>query len=99
MKGISAPILAIILILVSMMFLLYFIKQSMLISDQYYCEVDEDCVPEQCCHPSSCINRAYAPNCKGVICSMECRPGTMDCGQGYCACIKNKCQAVITGGL
>jgi len=64
--------------------------------DPYYCEKDEDCVPEQCCHPTSCINKAFAPDCRGVICTAECVPGTMDCGQGYCACINNRCQAIIT---
>lgn len=60
------------------------------------CQKDEDCVPAQCCHPDSCINIDYRPNCEGIFCTMECRPGTMDCGQGRCACIDNTCQVVWT---
>lgn len=50
--------------------------------------VDEDdqCVPATCCHPTQCVRKQFAPNCTGVVCTLECRPGTMDCGQGYCEC-------------
>ena len=65
------------------------------VKPEKYCLSDEDCVPAQCCHPTDCVNKAYRPNCKGIICTMECRPGTMDCGQGYCACVENECKAII----
>jgi hypothetical protein len=61
-----------------------------------YCVDDSNCIPAQCCHPTSCINRDSAPNCEGVVCTLECRGGTMDCGYGYCACVDNRCQAVFT---
>jgi hypothetical protein len=60
-----------------------------------YCVENSDCVASTCCHPGACVNKNYAPNCAGVFCTMECRPGTMDCDQGYCACINNKCKAII----
>lgn len=60
-----------------------------------YCLQDPDCVPATCCHPDACVNKNYAPNCTGVVCSLECKPRTMDCAQGYCACINNKCKAII----
>jgi len=61
-----------------------------------YCERNEDCVPAQCCHPDSCINIEYRPDCEGIFCTMECQPGTMDCGRGYCACVDNTCQVMWT---
>lgn len=59
------------------------------------CEIDSDCVPSTCCHPSSCINKNSAPNCEGIICTMECRGLTLDCGQGSCKCLNKKCNAVL----
>lgn len=56
------------------------------------CLVDEDCLPAQCCHPTSCTSRSNLPNCLDVACSMDCKPETMDCGQGVCVCLGNKCQ-------
>jgi len=65
------------------------------ITDKYSCQTNEDCMPEQCCHPTSCINKAFQPNCSGIACTMECRPETMDCGQGSCACIDSHCEALL----
>ncbi len=62
---------------------------------EIYCEKDSDCVPAQCCHPTSCVNKNYAPDCSGIFCTMECKPDTLDCGQGKCVCINNKCEAEI----
>ena len=59
------------------------------------CTVDSDCVPEVCCHASSCVPVSQAPNCNGVACDAGCNPYTMDCGQGYCACQSGVCAAVI----
>ena len=64
-------------------------------ANPYYCVTASDCVPEQCCHPTSCINRNNAPDCTWVACTEECRPGTMDCGQGQCVCTDNRCTAVM----
>ena len=57
-----------------------------------FCQTDDDCVPATCCHPEACINKDYQPDCKGIVCTMECRPNTMDCGQGRCVCLDNTCQ-------
>jgi len=56
-----------------------------------YCRRDSDCIPEQCCHPSSCINKEVEPDCAGIACTEECRIGTMDCGCGKCGCMDNEC--------
>ena len=62
----------------------------------YECQSDEDCVPAQCCHPTSCISKDRAPDCSGIACTEECRGGTMDCGCGHCECVDGKCQVVWT---
>lgn len=55
------------------------------------CEVDADCFATECCHPDSCVNAASRPDCEGVACTEECRPGTMDCGCGSCVCVDGNC--------
>ncbi len=62
---------------------------------QAECSVDSDCVPATCCHPSQCVPASMAPDCSGVFCTQECRPGTLDCGQGQCRCMEGKCTAEI----
>tara|TARA_Y100000310_G_C20471982_1_gene710526 strand:+ start:532 stop:789 length:258 start_codon:yes stop_codon:yes gene_type:complete len=59
------------------------------------CINDKGCVPDACCHATGAVPLGQAPNCEGVLCSMECAPGTLDCGQGEVKCIENKCVAVI----
>ena len=59
------------------------------------CVSDADCVPAECCHPTSCVPANMAPDCSDVACTEECRGGTMDCGQGHCACQDGQCTAVI----
>jgi hypothetical protein len=59
------------------------------------CSTDTDCVPATCCHPDSCVPVGQKPLCKGIVCTAECVPETMDCGQGYCACTEGACTAVI----
>jgi len=61
-------------------------------SDKDFCTLNSDCVPSTCCHPDKCVNKNYQPDCKGIFCTMECRPNTMDCDQGKCVCIDNTCQ-------
>jgi hypothetical protein len=59
------------------------------------CEQDSDCVAAACCHASSAVNKEFAPNCAGILCSASCEPGTLDCSQGKVACVKNECQVVL----
>jgi hypothetical protein len=58
------------------------------------CSKNEDCVPSSCCHPSTCLPRGRAPDCKAVLCTMECRPATLDCG-GSCLCQNGQCAAKL----
>ena len=59
------------------------------------CSSDSDCVPAQCCHPTGCVLKDAAPDCKGIMCTAECKPGTLDCGQGSCKCVDKKCEVVM----
>ena len=60
------------------------------------CASDSDCVAASCCHPQSCVLASAKPSCEGIMCTMDCRPGTMDCGQGSCVCRRGRCLAVIS---
>ncbi|HLF53807.1 MAG TPA: hypothetical protein VI544_01380 [Candidatus Nanoarchaeia archaeon] len=61
------------------------------VKDENSCVYDSDCIKDSCCHASSCVAAENAPECLGVVCSQECVPGTLDCGQGSCKCVNNKC--------
>jgi len=61
--------------------------------DPLSCTGDADCVPAQCCHPESCINKQFQPDCSAVLCSAACL-GPLDCGAGHCRCSEGKCQVV-----
>lgn len=61
----------------------------------FYCESDLDCSPKEACHPKTCVNKEFAQDSSGSICTAVCEPGSLDCGQGYCSCINNKCGAVF----
>ena len=56
------------------------------------CLADSDCVPEQCCHPTSCINSASKGVCT-LLCTNVC-DGPLDCGAGYCGCVQGSCSVV-----
>lgn len=58
------------------------------------CTSDADCVAAACCHPSACVARSKAPACSGLMCTMNCQKGTMDCG-GRCLCQAGKCAALV----
>jgi hypothetical protein len=57
--------------------------------DTRTCVTDSDCVPEQCCHPTSCINRDYKGVCT-LLCTNSC-DGPIDCGAGHCGCVNGRC--------
>jgi len=52
-----------------------------------------DCVPAECCHPSSCVKESARPSCAGIYCTMVCS-GPLDCGAGSCGCVNGKCSVV-----
>ena len=63
--------------------------------EEIECLTDADCVRATCCHPDSCVAREAAPDCSGIACTKNCEAGTLDCGQGVCSCVNNKCAAVF----
>ena len=58
------------------------------------CTSDADCVPAGCCHADTCVAASDAPECKDVMCTADCRAGTLDCGGG-CLCQEGRCAARI----
>ncbi|MFO0561527.1 MAG: hypothetical protein U0269_26185 [Polyangiales bacterium] len=61
------------------------------------CATDSDCVPAGCCHATACVPAARRPACEGIMCTMDCRPGTLDCGGG-CLCQAGRCAAQLSQG-
>ena len=47
----------------------YYMPINEYMADPYHCVTASDCVPEQCCHPTSCVNRNNAPDCSGIMCT------------------------------
>lgn len=56
------------------------------------CKSDSDCVGATCCHPTSCINKAYKGVCN-ELCTQVCQ-GPLDCGAGHCGCVDNRCTVI-----
>lgn len=79
------------------LFLFLGCKPEVNIPKEKSCNTDADCVAASCCHADSCVNAEFAPDCEGLMCTLECKPGTMDCGQGGCLCQNNGCIAQIEG--
>src|SRR2546427_710233 len=51
------------------------------------CEIDDDCAPVATCHADKCVRREHAGTLpSGLMCTMECRGGTVDCGYNHCGC-------------
>ncbi len=82
----------IIVLIVVLIIVIYLIVQKSKVDKVVLeeCKIDEDCVPATCCHPDSCISVENAPVCEDIMCSMVCS-GPLDCGEGYCGCIRGKC--------
>jgi len=59
------------------------------------CTTDDDCVPRECCHPTSCINKANKGVCT-LLCTAVCQ-GPIDCGAGSCGCVNGRCSVVSSG--
>lgn len=51
------------------------------------CKKDEDCAPVAMCHSDRCVAASHAGAPIDVMCTMECRGGTVDCGFNHCACV------------
>ncbi|MEI6732224.1 MAG: hypothetical protein WCK90_06125 [archaeon] len=70
-------------------------RSSTPLNESDFCLSDADCMPSPCCHPTSCVPKYRAHDCRGVFCSDVCEAGTLDCGQGSCLCVNNACKTII----
>jgi len=51
------------------------------------CRKDSDCAPVAMCHPDRCAAVANVGSMSSeMMCTMECRGGTVDCGYNHCGC-------------
>ena len=86
-------------VMMKKMFVLSFILLSVFLvscsSSEKACSVDNDCVTATCCHASDSVNKDAGPNCAGQICTQECVPDTIDCGQGEIKCVSGSCEVVL----
>ncbi len=55
------------------------------------CRTDADCAPAACCHPTACTSHTNMPRCANIMCTQQCVPGTLDCGQASCVCLGGRC--------
>jgi hypothetical protein len=54
------------------------------------CTKTEDCTGFRTCHPDKCVAVANAGTMPaGMMCTMDCRGGTLDCNFNHCGCAKN----------
>lgn len=68
--------------------------QTKIVATDVPCQRDDDCVKASCCHASTCVARADAPDCSQSMCTADCQAGTMDCNGG-CLCQAGKCAAKL----
>ena len=92
----NRPLIGLIFAVAVLIFLAYIISANIQNmqpkpADNMTCEVDSDCVAAQCCHATSVVNKNFAPDCKEVACTLECRSGTLDCGYCEIKCVDKKC--------
>lgn len=85
------------LLMISLISLIFVISctQTKTIPENKACSVDTDCVPANCCHPNDTINLKFAPDCSSTMCTMECVPNTLDCGQGEVKCVNGECKVAM----
>ena len=75
--------------------LLVFLEGCSKVPSELYCESNSDCTAASCCHPESAVNKEFAPDCSGILCTAVCQPNTLDCGQGRIKCIENRCSVIF----
>jgi hypothetical protein len=69
--------------------------QTKTIPENKICSVDTDCIPAGCCHSNDTVNLKFAPDCSSIMCTMECVPNTLDCGQGEVKCVERECKVMM----
>lgn len=89
MKINHKKILWIVIILLVIFGGIYFLSQNKQ-DTLMRCLTNSECAPAICCHPESCVPKKQAPYCKEIMCTSVCA-GPLDCGAGYCGCVRGKC--------
>lgn len=84
-----------ILLMISILTVSLFLVSCSNIPAEKKCSADSDCFPSSCCHAADVVNAANKPNCNSVLCTAECEPNTLDCGQGEIRCVSGGCTAII----
>lgn len=69
------------------------IQVSVNTNDLSSCQTASDCVAATCCHPTSLVNKKYAPDCAAIACDLSCQV-PLDCGGAKIACENNNCTIV-----
>lgn len=82
------------LIYISFILSIFLLTSCSPLPPEKQCSVDADCVPVACCHATGAVNYEYGPSCEGVLCTLECQPETLDCGQGKVQCLQKQCVVV-----
>jgi hypothetical protein len=80
-------------LMITMLLLVACVPQT--IPSEKICQTDSDCVPSTCCHATDAVNKDYAPDCSGKLCTLECVPGSIDCGQGNIVCVESSCVVIL----
>jgi len=81
-------------ILLALLSVVFIVGCGSSVSKELQCESDLDCVPNACCHADGTVNKASAQDCSGMLCTAECVPNTIDCGQADLKCIEGQCQVI-----
>jgi len=70
-------------------------KPVRFIETRKFCTEDADCVPEDCCRPTECVNVDFKECQKEYICCLcaDCRTCI-----GGCKCVNNTCETIYVGG-
>ncbi len=76
-------------------FFLFLLTSCASIPAEKQCSLDDECAAVECCHGENAVNKNFAPDCSKILCTSECVPNTLDCGQGEVKCVKGECKAVI----
>lgn len=74
--------------------LLVLITSCNYVSPEKVCTEDSDCTAAQCCHATDVVNNDNAPDCNGVLCTANCEPDTLDCGQAKAKCVESACALI-----
>lgn len=70
------------------------IRSEILVADRTFCTSDSDCVPEQCCRPTMCVNRADR-ECRTYACC-DCR--NCEACISACRCVYGCCVTEYVDG-